>query len=325
MLVGHAKSVSGLAYSPSGNQIFSYSDDSTLRIWDVETGICTHTATGHTKKVFSIAYSPQDDQIASCSGDSTVRVWDVRTGECHHILIGHNGRVFSVTYSPIGHQIASGGGDGLVKMWDLEAGTCLGTLSGHAGEVNKIVYSSSGDVIVSASDDKSVRLWDVVSGQCRAVIQDYKSNVLVMAWIEASDTNYLVAGCGDGSMGMWQVRIAEDHDHVSLCWRPTTGELDLEDANIQDVQGLNHLDRQLLKQRGALGEPVPRLRGASKKLATMASVVSKLGILSSKPAEDSTVTTGVSGEQLGQSLELEKDPLFQDVVASIVKIIHRHK
>ena len=321
ILMGHVGLVTGFIYSPNGNWILSYSDDSTLRIWDVETGVCNHTLTGHNDGILSVAYSPQGDQIVSSSSDTTVRVWDVGTGECRHILIGHSERVCSLTHSPKNNQIASGDGDGSVKVWDIESGTCLRTWVGHTGEVNKIVYSSGGDLVVSASDDRSIRLWDVTSDQCRAVIQDFKNPVTDITWIVTSGCSYLVAGCLDGLVGMWQVRTDEGSCQVYLHWMPTKGELDVEEATIQDVQGLSELGKQLLTQRGAVGEPAHRLREATKKVNTMASVVSTLKTPSERVMEDSDSTVRAMVEQLKQQAEHAKDPPLQDLVAAFVKYI----
>jgi len=54
------------------------------------------------------------------------------------------------------------------------------------------------------------------------------------------------------------------------------GELVLTDTLIQDVHGQSRFNKQLLKQRGAKGEPFDRLRETSKKAMQMASVVSTL-------------------------------------------------
>jgi hypothetical protein len=150
-----------------------------------------------------------------------------------------------------------------------------------------------------------------------------------IAWIEASGINYLVAGCDGGSLGMRQVKIDQGQCQVSLRWMPTTTELDVKDAIIQDVQGLSQLDKQLLTQRGARGEPTThRLRETSKKVATMASVVSKLKTLSpasNEPTEDHTLKMGASVEQLMQRAEQSNDPLFQELVMTFVKNIHGYK
>lgn len=214
-----------------------------------------------------------------------------------------------------------------MRVWDLESGTCLGTLVGHSKDVNAFAYSSRGDLGLSASYDKSVRLWDIPSGQCRAVIQGFQSMVKGMAWIEASSSaNYLATGCFDGTVGMWKVEANEDHCDVSLHWITMRGALNVVDASIQDAQGLSQLNKQLLLQRGAVGEPHRRLslRDTSKKLATMTSVVSKL-MAKTEESPASTTTTGISMEQLQQWLEQEQGLLSRDFAASIAKIVHKHK
>ncbi|KAK3828974.1 MAG: hypothetical protein J3Q66DRAFT_435407 [Benniella sp.] len=324
-LTGHTSYLFGAMYSPSGNQVSSYGNDSTIRVWDAETGVCNHTLTGHSDCVTEIAFSPHGDRVASASHDTTVRVWDSGTGECLHILIGHRASVFSVAYSPCSNQIVSGDPTGSLKVWDLEARTCLWNLVGHSGNPNRILYSSRGDLIVTASNDKSVRLWDVTSGQCRAVIQGLQDTVNAVSWTEVSGVHYLITGCGDGSVGRWRVEMNEDHCPVTLHWMTMTGALNVKDTSIQDVLGLSHPNKQLLMQRGAVGDPVHRLREASKKLVTMASAVSRLKTPSDKTEENPVPTTELSLEQLEQWFEQGKSLLRQEVVAFIAKMIHKHK
>jgi hypothetical protein len=252
-------------------------------------------------------------------------VWDAWTGECRHIFIGHNVAVNTIAYSPRGDQIASGGYDGSVRIWDTEAGKCLWNLTGHSNQVNRIIFSSQGDVVLSASSDMSVRVWDVILGQCRTVIQYFQSGVNDISWVETRGLNYLVAGCEDGAVVVWQMLVDEDHCDLSLKWMTTKGVLDMKDATIQNALGLSQLNRKLLKQRGAVGEPAHRLREASKKVATMASVVSKLKSSSDRALEDSSLSSGVEKE-LEQKFEVfqqAKDSLFQDVMAVFAKNIHR--
>jgi hypothetical protein len=73
--------------------------------------------------------------------------------------------------------------------------------------------------------------------------------------ITESDCLYLVAGCKDGSVGKWQVRrrsTDKESCQVRLCWRTTRGELYMEGAIVQDVQGLSKENARLLEQRGAV-------------------------------------------------------------------------
>ena len=314
-LSGHTGSVHSVMYLPSGNLIVSRSSDKTLRIWDVETGECNHTLHGH-DEFHSLICSPQGDHVAATDG-ATVRVWDIGIGQCRHIFICGKVGVRSVAYSPKGDQIACGGIYGSARIWDLKASSCLWTLSGHNGIVTKIVYSSQGDIVISASDDKSVRVWDIASGQCRAVIQDFQAGVRSIAWVETYGCNYLVAGCEDGVIGMWQVLVDEAHCNVSLRWKTTNGELDMKDTTIQDVQGLSQLNRKLLKQRGAVGEPAHTLREAGKKVTTMVSVISKIKVLSQRDVDSpSSSTSGALARELEQTFEQK----FQQAKGSLLQV-----
>jgi WD40 repeat protein len=130
--------------------------------------------------------------------------------------------------------------------------------------------------------DKTVRLWDVASGECRAVIKDFQGTIRAISWRSTSDGNYLVTGEEGGSVLMWKVTEDEDQCRVSPQWSASNGKLILIGATVQGVRGLTQLNKQLLKQRGAVGEPEYQLYAASKRLITMSSVISKLRQASSE-------------------------------------------
>jgi hypothetical protein len=96
------------------------------------------------------------------------------------------------------------------------------------------------------------------------------------------DVDSFIAGDGNGSVRRWDVIKEGDQYRVHKCWKSINGQLTVEDVCVQDVQGLSDLNKRLLKQRGATGEPSVRLRETSKNVMRMASVVSKLKASSSK-------------------------------------------
>jgi len=313
--------IRGGMYSPNGNLIASFSDDSTVWIWDVETGVC-NALTGHSGRIREIVFSSQGDQVVSVSEDTTVRVWDAGTGVCCHILIGHNTAVVCIAYSPKGNQIVSGGTNGSLKVWNLEGEACLWTLTGHRRFISGIVYSLRGDLIAAASF-QSVRLWDATSGQSRAVIESFHGIVFEIAWTEDAGANYLVTGCSDGLVGMWRVLVDKEQCRVSLHWTTTKGELNVLDATIEEAQGMSQLNKQLLKQRGAVGEPGHRLREANKTLGTMTSVASRLktplAII-----EDPTLPSNAVKEQVDELIKRVKDPKLRDILSVCFKDIHEY-
>jgi len=282
-MTGHGDFVWVVRYSPQGDQFASAASDGTVKLWDVETGACRHTLTGHSNYIRRIEYSPNGNQIASASDDKTVRLWDIKTGMCSHIFIGHQMGVTRVVYSPRGHQIASSCcNDKTVRLWDTESGECYHTLVGHKESIYAIAYSPRGDLLASCSDNGEAKLWGVETGNCYWDLKHdgltrsgglYSSNPFV--WM-SPDVNSFITGDGDGSVRKWDVVKEGDQHLVHMCWRSTNGQFTVEDACVQDVKGLSDLSKRLLKQRGTTGEPSVHLREASKKVMTMASVVSNL-------------------------------------------------
>lgn len=57
---------------------FSASFDSTVRLWDVDRGVCIHTLTRHQEPVYSVAFSPDGKYLASGSFDKCVHIWNVQ-------------------------------------------------------------------------------------------------------------------------------------------------------------------------------------------------------------------------------------------------------
>ena len=299
ILRGHTNWVRSVAYSPQENKLVSASDDNTLRLWDITTGLCL-LLTGHTERVYFATYSPNGNQIASASGDKTVRLWDIETGMCLHVLTGHSGLINSIAYSPGGDQVASASVDCTVRLWDTVTGTESHVLAGHGSQVLQVTYSPHGDLIASFGHNDTVRLWDPASGNCRGVIQGTLSDVYDIAWKTTSNVNYLVAGCDDGSVRMWQAVNDEDHYDVHLRWRTTNGELSVRGASMLGVQGLSQLNRQLLEQRGAVDEPTGQLR-ATNQVVTIEPVTTRFSPPPQSNAEDSSLEDDIPNTFADQS------------------------
>jgi WD40 repeat protein len=262
VLENHGGIVTYLTYSPPGCQIVLGDVEGNIREWSTTTGECLRSLSGKSKNINCLVYSPQGDLLISSSDDEMVRLWDLRTGDCRHVFNDHTVGTFSISFSPGGGLFAYGCKNGQVRVRDTQSEVYLKTLVGHTEAVRTVVFSRQGDLLISAGEDKTVRLWNVASGECRAVIEEFQDSVNDIEWIETSDCAYLVAACEDGVLGMWQVKSEGDQLHVRLRWRTTKGDLTAAGASIQDARGLSTLNKKLLKQRGATGEPVDTVRQA---------------------------------------------------------------
>lgn len=69
-----------------GIHVVSGSLDTSIRVWDVETGNCIHTLTGH--QSLTSGMELKDNILVSGNADSTVKIWDIKTGQCLQTLQG---------------------------------------------------------------------------------------------------------------------------------------------------------------------------------------------------------------------------------------------
>lgn len=78
---GHQGPIVSLQYDSSGTMLASGSVDTTVKVWNIENGYCTHNLRGHTQGVRLVRFHPdaQQLQLFSSSEDGTVRVWNLKS------------------------------------------------------------------------------------------------------------------------------------------------------------------------------------------------------------------------------------------------------
>ncbi|XP_032827700.1 F-box-like/WD repeat-containing protein TBL1XR1 [Petromyzon marinus] len=126
-LQAHSKEIYTIRWSPSGSHsghpnsgqmLASASFDATVRLWDVESGTCTHVLTRHTEPVYSVAFSPDGKYLATGSFDKCVHIWNTQTGSLVYSYRGSGG-VFEVCWNYTGERVAASASDGTVCVLDL--------------------------------------------------------------------------------------------------------------------------------------------------------------------------------------------------------------
>ena len=201
VLTGHTNWVIALAVAPDGGWLASAGNDTTVRIWDLDTGQTLHILTGHTRGVLVLAVHPDGRWLVSTGFDQTVRVWDAHTGQTLHTFSGHTSTVTALAVAGDGSWLASAGNDKTVRIWEPTTGRARYTLTGHTGWVTALAVAPDGGWLASASADGTVRVWDAHTGDSLHTFSGHSSTVTALA--VAGDGSWLASAGNDTTLRVW--------------------------------------------------------------------------------------------------------------------------
>jgi WD40 repeat protein len=195
-LRGHTNRVTALAISADGRRAISGSADTTVRIWDLDSGRMLRTLRGHTAEISFLILTADGRRAISTSEDQTLRVWDLESGrEVRLVPIGEGTSnikaVVTDAYGRIAVVLSTPNQDRL-DVWNLESGQKLHSLQPHGKYVTSVEISADGrwarsfaslkvreellynisegcnyseEFFTDAPAEEAVRLWDLKTGQ----------------------------------------------------------------------------------------------------------------------------------------------------------------
>jgi WD40 repeat protein len=92
--------------------------DTTIRLWEVETGRELRRFSGHRQMIAVVAVTA-DGKVISGSHDRTLRVWDPESGSELWCCRGHTAAVTALDVSADGKHIISASRDETIRLWQL--------------------------------------------------------------------------------------------------------------------------------------------------------------------------------------------------------------
>jgi F-box/WD-40 domain protein MET30 len=235
-LKGHSDWVNCTRLDTKSRTVLSASDDTTIKMWDLDTKQVIRTFEGHVGHVQQVMplspdYEPDDELMtgpnSSTDNTDTVSVTSGRGGT-PSVSLSQPDRASSITSSPreediralYGSYFASdstrplppryfltGGLDSTIRLWDSATGKCLKTMFGHL----EGVWSLAGDTIrtISGANDGMVKCWEPRSGKCDATFTGHRGPVTCVG---LSDSR-MASGSEDGEVRIYSFKnVANSSD-----------------------------------------------------------------------------------------------------------------
>ena len=204
--LGHEGEITAIVISPDSQVIATGSADTTIKIWNLESGklICTFgnllTWSAHKAGIASLAFSPIAQTLASSSSDGTIKLWNLRSRECSQTIKGYAN---CLAFSRDGQTLATGGWDRNIQLRQLSNPDSSIALAGHFNSINAIAFSPDGRTVVSASADGNIKLWNTSTGEHIHTLTGHQSSVTCLTF--SSDGETVISGSLDKTVKIWGV------------------------------------------------------------------------------------------------------------------------
>ncbi|AEO58236.1 hypothetical protein MYCTH_2305429 [Thermothelomyces thermophilus ATCC 42464] len=226
-LKGHSDWVNCTRLDINSRTVMSASDDTTVKLWDLDTRQPIRTFEGHVGHVQQVLllppeYEPDDelltgnaglgdnsDAVSVASGtDGTPTVSFVQP-ERRSSSPSREGDIRSM-YGPSfasdpsrplpPRYFLSGALDSTIRLWDSATGRCLKTMFGHL----EGIWSLAGDTIrvISGANDGMVKSWEPRSGKCDATFVGHRGPVTCVG---LSDSR-MASGSEDGEIRVYSFK-----------------------------------------------------------------------------------------------------------------------
>lgn len=149
--------------------IATASVDSTVRLFDVETGENKGVFAGHRSHVRHVVFSWGGDRILTASRDGTARMFDRRLGTCITVFDGHRGSVCKAVFSPDETRIATVANDGFARLFSVDTGKCERVFEVPFDQISlcDVEFSCNGSTLTVKANDGSSCAVDVRTGGCQ--------------------------------------------------------------------------------------------------------------------------------------------------------------
>ena len=209
---GHKSEINMVKYSPTGQHIYSASEDKSIKMWDVATGIDVNTLNAHEAGVTSIDLSEDGKLLVSADRNGTVILWDALTGEVKTKIEGaHEGSANTAKLSKDLTKIISGGDDEVLRIWDMK-GDSVGAVKGFTAPIMNLGISPTGDRIVTGGGKNNgveVKLVDAENQKILAdALDGVKGSGAALVYTKVIMTGFAVVGnVANGRIGKESLTI----------------------------------------------------------------------------------------------------------------------
>ena len=207
-----------VAFDGEGERLAAVSEDETVRVWDVETGVSASTPLVRGAGDFlSVAFAPDGKRVFTGLGSGAVLGFELPKGEpiSHLIETVHTSDVWTLLFSPKGDRLATVSADGTAGIFSYPDLEFLGRAFEPDDRIYSAAFSSSGRVLIGAGEGGRLHVWNITLERQESVSAPGHSGRIVELVVPRH--GHLAASLGrDHSVRLWSVSdiVPMTHDYT---------------------------------------------------------------------------------------------------------------
>jgi WD40 repeat protein len=238
----HTELITSICVTEDSKKLISSSKDTTIKIWDIETGECLKTLDDHKKSVNCIISIP-NNKFISGSWDKTIKMWDLYSYKCTKTLRNKES-VFSLCLMPE-NKIACGSRDGSIYILDLDASNSeLKSIRAFENWITYLKLVDNSKLIVG-SNDKKIKIFYLKNLHYKE-LHGHLNSIL---YYDFSMDGYFLSCSKDQTVIVWEIESGKilkllKFDHPVCCAKKLKDDLivvGLRNGEIQ-IYDLNNME-----------------------------------------------------------------------------------
>ncbi|WAR12065.1 WDR88-like protein [Mya arenaria] len=201
----HNDSVNSCEYFDNDQKILTGSSDRTVKLFNVEDGLCLQTYKTKHKDIITEARGSKDrTKFVTSSFDKTVKYFDADTGNV--VWTGtHGGMVMCCKLSNDGALVASGSDlDNCLQIRDARTGKMVHNIHDmHTSTITSVLFSPGDDKIMTTSMDRTTKFFDL---KTKKVTIHLEGHINIISCCDITqDERRFATGSWDKTMCIWDI------------------------------------------------------------------------------------------------------------------------
>jgi WD40 repeat protein len=183
-----AGSITALAFSSSGNNLYSSGPGGAVAEWDLASR--SSRKLGYSgSDISALEISHDNSLLAGLTDDGRVVLLTTVPPYEEKILDAGNRTLTAVKFVPGNKKLATGDSAGIIDIWNLNRKQIESNIEAHMSAIAHLAFNGSDRQMLSADSNGEIKLWTMAdTGQPPIVISDSNRDIISMAFSEEGNS-----------------------------------------------------------------------------------------------------------------------------------------